>query len=46
MWVLLLMDIFKAFDCTPHGLLITRLHAYGLSDDAVTFVYSYLKRRK
>ena len=26
--------------------LIAKLHAYGLSEDAVTFVYSYLKCRK
>ena len=33
----------KAFDCIPHDLLAARLHAYGLSKDAVTFVHSYLK---
>ena len=40
------MDLFKAFYCTPHGLPVAKLHAYGLLEDAVTFVYSYLKRRK
>ena len=25
---------------------MAKLHAYGFSEDAVTFVYSYLKRRK
>ena len=41
-----LMDLSKAFDCIPHNLLVAKLHAYGLSEDAVTFAYSYLKRRK
>ena len=34
------------FDCIPHQLRAAKLHAYGLSEDAVTFVHSYLKRRK
>ena len=37
------MDLFKAFDCIPHDLLVAKLHVYGLSKDAVTFVHSYLK---
>ena len=41
-----LMDFSKAFDCVPHDLLVAKLHAYGLSKDGVTFIYSYLKRRK
>ena len=41
-----LLDLSKAFDCIPHDLLAAKLHAYVLSGDAVTFVYSYLKRRK
>ena len=32
--------------CIPHDLLPAKLHAYGLSEDAVTFVSTYLKRRK
>ena len=36
----------KAFDCIPRDLLFVNLHVYGLSEDALLFVYSYLKRRK
>ena len=41
-----LMDLSKAFNCILHALLAAKLHAYGLSEDAVTFEHSYLKRRK
>ena len=40
------MDLSKAFDRMPHGLLIAQLHAYGLSDDACNMVISYLKDRR
>ena len=40
------MALSKPFNCIPHNLLIAKLHAYGLSMDAVTFIYSYMKRRK
>ena len=41
-----LMDLSKAFDCIPHDLLIAKLHVYVFSEKSVTFIYSYLKRRK
>ena len=40
------MDLSKAFDCLPHGLLIAKLHAYGLSTAACQLVLNYLKERK
>ena len=40
-----LMDLSKAFDTLNHGLLITKLSAYGFEHDALTFVYSYLTNR-
>ena len=40
------MGLSKASDCIPHDLLAAKLHAYGLSESAVTFVHTYLKRRK
>ncbi len=43
-WVL--MDLSKAFDALPHGLLISKLRAYGLSESACLFVSSYLSSRQ
>ncbi len=41
----ILIDLSKAFDCVPHGLLITKLKAYGLTDDACKFMSSYISGR-
>ena len=36
------MDLSKAFDCLPHGLLTAKLRAYGLSEHACDLIASYL----
>ena len=41
----MLMDLSKAFDCLHHGLLIAKLKAYGLSEEAVKLLDSYLNDR-
>ena len=41
-----LMDLSKAFDCIAHDLLDKKLHLKGWSEYEVTFVHSYLKRKK
>ena len=41
-----LMDLSKAFYCIPHDLLIAKLHPYGLTTEALTFLYSYSNRRQ
>lgn len=40
------MDLSKAFDCLPHDLLILKMKHYGLSDNALKLVSSYLSDRK
>ena len=41
-----LMDLYKAFECIPHDLLIVKLHVYGFSENSLTFFYCYSKRRQ
>ena len=41
-----LMDPSKAFDCIPHDLLIAKLSAYRLSDEALTYIFLYLSGQK
>ena len=40
------MDLLKVLDCIPHDLLVAKIYAYCITINAITFVYSYLKRRK
>ena len=42
----LLMDLSKTFDCISYDLLVAKPHAYGISLNVATFIYSFLKRRK
>ena len=42
----ILMDLSKAFDCMPHGLLLAKLQAYGLSGNSIKIMRSYLTGRK
>ena len=40
------MVLLKTFDCILYDLLATKVLDYGLSTDAIKFIYSYLKQRK
>ena len=41
-----LTDLSKAFDCIPHDLIIAKLSAYNFSDEALSYIYSYLSNRR
>ena len=41
-----LMDLSKAFDCIPHVQVVAKIHAYSLSMDPITAIYSYLNISK
>ncbi len=40
------MDLSKAFDALPHGLMIAKLRAYGISESTCKFISSYLSSRQ
>ena len=42
----LLTDLFKAFDCIKHDLLIAKLAAYRFDSHSLSFVFSHLNERK
>ena len=40
------MDVYKAFDCIPHGAQVAALHVYDISLNGAAFTYLYFKRQK
>ena len=40
------MDLSKVFDWFPHGHLFAKLAAYGINDNLILHIYSYLSNRK
>ena len=42
----ILIDLLKAFDCVPHDLLLAKLAAYGIDDNLILYIHSYLLNRK
>ncbi len=40
------MDLSKAFDALPHGIMIAKLRAYGISESVCKFISSYLSSRQ
>ena len=42
----ILMDLSKAFDCVPQDLLFAKLAAYGIDDNLIFYINSYLLNRK
>ena len=41
-----LMDLSKAFDCAPHDFLLAKLAAYGIDENLILYIHSYLLNRK
>ena len=39
------LDLSEAFDCIPHGLLLAKLNAYGMTEDGVALLRNYLTER-
>ena len=40
------MDLSKAFYCVPHDLLLAKLAAYGIDDNLILYIRSYLLNLK
>jgi hypothetical protein len=41
----IIMDLSKPFDCLPHNLLMLKLEDYGLSENSLKLLKSYLENR-
>ena len=41
-----LMDLSNTFDCVPHDLLIAKREAYGINENLLAYLHSYLSNRK
>ena len=42
----ILMDLFKAFDCMPHDLLVAKFMSYGIGHQTASLIGNYLSNRK
>ena len=42
----ILMDLSKAYDCLPHGLMVIKLEVYGLAKESLQSISDYLSYRK
>ena len=36
------LDLSKAFDCVPHGLLLAKVKAYGVAETGIALMRNYL----
>ena len=45
-WEEYLMSLSKALDCIVHDLLLAKLAAYGIDDDLILYIRSYLLDHK
>ena len=42
----ILMDLFKAYDCLPHDLLLAKFEAYGIDKTGLNLIHNYLSNCK
>ena len=38
----ILVDLYKAYDCLPHDLMVAKLEAYGLAKESLQLINNYL----
>ena len=41
-----LVDLSKSFDCVPQNLLIAKFESYGINENVLAYLHSYLSNRK